>query len=277
MTEPLHWPNVPPTTWPPPSAKRWVLTSLPLTMVILALLVAFRMSGSSGWWLAAILVFSIVVVPAARVRAGDWERRRIATRIDAGVPPWDAAGHWRHAGVRTQFQRPGWRRWFVVVPVMALFQGLFGGATWWFYVAFVGALPLAVVTLRGILTGRAGVHWLHTPCRTGEPATFAVSVDLSGSDASELRVWLRSVRTTPATMWSAPQARVLGIHSPDGVPPDSAGPAEEVLVTFDIPSNAPGTDLAAREPTHWEVVVVARTSWGRIEEVVPVPVYAVPA
>lgn len=141
------------------------------------------------------------------------------------------------------------------------------------------ALPLiwlvAVVGPR-IERGRLVVAWPELPQRTGARVTFHVATSPGGARIDCVRVFLRCVRIRrglllPLEAWNARLAWVAEARLPLGA---YVGPETHLRAEFDVPADAPSTDLYADDAVRWEVLVLGTVGAADYAQSVDVPVYS---
>jgi hypothetical protein len=238
----------------------------------------------------------VTVVWAAReLRHLVGERRRRAR----GGAVWWRDREWPARGVERRIS-PGIRGSSVtvtltVVATFALCAGTFAyaGGMWDRYqrlkdlwvptsaAVVLAAWVLPLIWLVFLLVPRLGrgqlvVSWPEFPQRTDGRCTFHVGVSPGGATISGVRVFLRCVRVRhrpylPLTAWNARLASAAEARLPLN---SHVGPETEVVATFDVPADAPPTDLHADDSVRWEVLVLGTVGASDLALAVPVPVYA---
>jgi hypothetical protein len=206
--------------------------------------------------------------------------RRWARRRPPGTAPWESDRAWRRDGdirrsiarelpVSTQVTLA-----FVLVASFAVFVIGIGSLC----SVITGALLIGIVLViaRAWIRGGVEVRWDEFPMRTGTRVRFHVATTAGGASMPEFGVVLRCIETR-----EVPGDIDVSTHAAAIIPcitrgPLATGPEEFVTVEFDIPANAPGTDLGRRgQERYWELVVMGTTAWGTIAEAIIVPIYAV--
>jgi hypothetical protein len=195
--------------------------------------------------------------------------------------PWERDRNWpRDRAVRTAFLRelePGAIAVTLLLVVGALLMPQMGtftsGHLVWISLAAAG---VAAYLARDWLVGGLQVRWDEFPMRTGTRVRLHVAMTAGGTSMSEFSASLRCVESAPISEDLDSAARVAACVPCATPGPLAAGPDEFVTVEFDIPADAPGTDLSCRgDERYWELVVMGTTAWGRIAETFVVPIYAV--
>ena len=135
---------------------------------------------------------------------------------------------------------------------------------------------LVVVVGPRLGCGRLAVAWLELPQRTGTRVAFHVGTSPGGARIDGVRVFLRCVRTRsrpllPLTSWNARLAWVAEARLPLGA---HVGPETHLRVAFDVPADAPSTDLHADDAVRWELLVLGTVAGTDYAQGVDVPVYA---
>lgn len=172
------------------------------------------------------------------------------------------AGAWRLGGMYTQ--RPedwGW------TPTSALVEV----AAW--------ALPLAwllVALVPRLGRGRLVVSWPTFPQFSGGRCSFHVGTSPGGARIDGVRVFLRCIRVRnrpflPLATWNSRLAWVAEARFPLGA---YAGPESHLRVEFDVPADAPSTDLHAADAVRWELLILGTVGATDYADCVDVPVYA---
>jgi hypothetical protein len=140
-------------------------------------------------------------------------------------------------------------------------------------------LPLAwllVIVVPRLGRGRLVVAWPQIPQNTGTRCTFHVGTSPGGARIDCVRVFLRCVRSRarpllPVADWGARLAWVAEARLPLAA---YAGPQRHLVAQFDVPADAPPTDLNARDAVRWEVLVLGTVGGADYADAVVVPVYA---
>lgn len=143
----------------------------------------------------------------------------------------------------------------------------------------VWALPLVwllIVLVPRIGRGRLLVAWPSFPQRTGGRCAFHVGTSPGGARIDSVRVFLRCIRTPsrpflPLATWNARLLWVGEARLPLGA---YAGPQRHLVAMFDVPAEAPPTDLHAKDAVRWEVLVLGTVGGADYADSVIVPVYA---
>lgn len=124
--------------------------------------------------------------------------------------------------------------------------------------------------------GQFVVSWPSLPQRTGGRCAFHVATSPGSTRIDSVRVFLRCIRTRhrtflPLAAWNARlvwarEARLrLGAY---------VGPESHLVAEFDVPADAPPTDLHAKDAVRWEVLVLGTVAGTEYADSVLVPVYA---
>ena len=207
--------------------------------------------------------------------------RREVARV--GAAPWAASGLWNPDGttltspVRARYGQRGadplnTRTLLGIAALVVLnLMPTFG---WRCVVLAVYVLGIALVRPRKPVAAR--IAFAKFPSFVGERARFRVTLARRppAEPFDEVSFTLRCVSETRRLGgWVWPQTRCIAEIS--GVPAATAardtGPYE---IEFDLPADAPGTDLLGRPAVYWELVVEATSPWWRYEQAFQVPVYA---
>jgi hypothetical protein len=209
--------------------------------------------------------------------------RRFGRREPRGGPAWERDRAWgRDAEVRSPWQRCSLRgvsflaAWTLFSAWMVMRRN--GVMSPSIYIAAGCGVFVAVAMTRAWLQGGVEVRWPEFPTRTGMRARFHVATTAGGTSVPVLSVALRCVASRRGEGGSQSEASIVS-ELPCATPgPLAAGPDEFVTVEFDVPADAPGTDLSRRgDERYWELVVLGTTAWGKIAETFVVPIYAADA
>lgn len=211
----------------------------------------------------------------------DASLRRAVRR--AGAAPWRARGLWNErattlAGPIRQRSAPDgadWRDQRLVAGTATLVVLAVVPDYVWRFAVVIAFLVIARF-IRPKTCAAARVELQKSPYFTGERATFRVS--LAGRAPAEpfdtVQFLLRCVVETPRLRgWARPDARCV-VAMPAVAVTRAADGTESHVVAFDVPADAPGTDLLARGPVYWELVVQAASPAWTYEQAFRVPVYA---
>jgi hypothetical protein len=140
------------------------------------------------------------------------------------------------------------------------------------------ALPLiwlAVVVGPRLGRGRLVVAWPELPQRTGARVAFHVATSPGGARIDGVRVFLRCVRTRsrpllPLRTWNARLAWVGEARLPLNA---YVGPETHLRAEFDVPADAPSTDMHADDAVRWKLLVLGTVGAADYAQSVDVPVY----
>ncbi len=220
-----------------------------------------------GLWLAVAVAGVCLVV------------RRFARRRLAAAAPWTNDRPWRRDG---DVRRSLWSELppttiltVAVVAFVHLAVATTAPGTLYHYIVALLSIGIVVVILRAWLRGGVQVRWDAFPLRTGSRARFHIAVTAGGSSMSQFAARLRCIHPTYRPGDLGISLNVLEVPcATSGTL--AAGPEEFVTIEFDIPADAPGTDLSRRgEERYWALAIVGTTAWGKIAETFVVPIYAV--
>jgi len=146
---------------------------------------------------------------------------------------------------------------------------------WWLclpFAAFVTATLWRMWRLHG--DGTSHVTYTKFPFAPGERVTLHFGVSDGGVRFTELEFALRHVRevATGPLGWRHGAFTTFECvdRRPSGVVP---APGDEVIVEFDVPTDAPGTSLSSALPHYWVLDVTGRTASGEFRESFLVPIY----
>lgn len=241
--------------------------------------------GPDDWGLGVIAWLLLSIVGATWfVRSR--ERRRVPA-----AAPWERDRKWPRGGeARGGIERGlspwRWASLWIIIPILHAAGGLLvlgwgGVVSPGLFAAFAVSVVLVVFVVlltRAWLQGGVELRWDDFPMRTGTRVRFHVATTTGGSSMPEFTATLRCVETRSGAFdIERPTEIVCSVpRATNG--PLAAGPEEFVTVEFDIPADAPGTDLdRPGDERYWELVVLGTTAWGKIAESFVVPVYAVAA
>ncbi len=226
--------------------------------------------GGAAWLIASI----VGAVYFVRWR----DRRRTSESA-----PWERDRSWPRNGEVRSAPLPGvGARELAFVPVLAAGGWL---VLWHGAGGLSGKIVACVVTTGALLwcarswfAGGVQARWVEFPMRTGTRVCIHVATTRGASSMSEFVAFLRCVETRRLSCYVDSAAQVVASVACATPGPLAAGPDEFVIAEFDIPADAPGTDLSRPgEERYWELVVLGTTAWGKIAETSVVPIYADPA
>lgn len=245
----------------------------------------FRMPG----FIALLAAFACVNVPGG-VR--DALRSRACAARAAWHPdaPWLADHPWDSKGTTVSVlqrmlapgdkQRNRGRRFLVFFSGMYCVIELVSGDTPWI-AATSGGVFLFLVSWRwwrehGI--GDGHVWYSRFPFHPGEKVTLYFGMSEGGATFERATFHLRAIEETTHGGLGVPNSTVVTWMAREHRPPGPLpGPRTDVQLAFDLPDDAPGTQLSAVDPHYWVLEVVANTSAGPYFESFLVPIYARPA
>jgi hypothetical protein len=260
--------------------QRGVWTGVQITLLTVFAIPGSLRTPTTAWPFVAVPASLALLLAAWR-----WWSARVAARVAQQTPrPWESDRPWHRAGTppresaclltiigATAYGCIGWR---VVGRLIGRGGGMGGDVL--AALAAVGAAGIGVMSARAASNEpRVELLFDEFPLRTGSRIRLHVATSAGGPTLTTLCTALRAVRS-PGTGWfghPAPPA-VVAIVEP-AVEPAGTGPEEFVTLEFDIPADAPGTQLTPGDETHWELVVLGDTAHGPFSASVIVPIYAV--
>lgn len=233
-----------------------------------------------------ILVGSIVAVRAIR---GSVLRRR--SLRNPGLP-WKTDHRWNLAGA----DDGGYRRplrllvvialiGFFVVPFhLILFSDGFGGDGLWIVWTFVigvdlvlliGLIQTAYMLVRAARFGRCRVRFPHFPLCLGDTVELYFEGTRALRRRNVLAAELLCIRERLETTGSGDSRTTRHAHEVlhDDSKRFSTDPAGRATLRFDLPADAPPTDLLGDPPHYWELVVTAEIEGIDYEGIFLMPVY----
>jgi hypothetical protein len=259
------------------------------TMLALAppLVVILVLGLSRPGWTVPALAGTGAVLFAVWFRGGPsaWIRRRRVRVARRRHPrePWFWERAWDPKGESlSPFARSAMRKWLMgallAMPVIALWltATLTAGRRAWLLDALACAvtIALAVALWRLHGAGTTRVSFASFPFHPGERASFHVGTSDGGATFQRVEFHLRHVQEFPGgfadSTFRHHVTRDLVVSRPPGRLP---GPDQDVIVSFDLPDDAPPTRLSARPPSYWVLDILANTTSGPFCESFLVPVY----
>lgn len=231
--------------------------------------------------------FVFVLVPVAMLRVvltSQAASRRFVARPAGQGPPWTWDYPWQPDGMGPDYKARGGGSlgMLAVLSLIALFNIALSAPSWIFRIIILAFDALGLLILYSWVTTlinavrfrRTTIAWRTFPAHRGEPlqatVRFAAPIEAKGPAS----VTLRCLRDTPDTAQ----------HTAGAVRPASifretrefttSGPLESLDLTFQVPSDLPGTDLNREDAVYWQVVVRVPVSGPDFEAVFLAPVYA---
>jgi len=262
----------------------------PLHLVVAGAGLIAAIAGAAWWWsdpsartlssILAVMGASLAVWFGPRGLGVRWRRRkRHEARAAHPDRPWMWTGDFdRSIDERTAFSRllhDVSTYMGVAAIAFVCFRPLGVGADAWPMVAAVSVLS-GFRIWNVAFAGDSELRWERFDVRAGQRLTARFATSRSGASFETIQFRLRRYEERAGKRVSA-LSHVVATHEakyrlPADIPPP--GPDEAVLAHFDVPADAPPTDLLGDVPSWWELEVSGQTSCGAYQEHFRAPVFA---
>jgi hypothetical protein len=239
------------------------VTSVTLSWGGIVAFIVVRSRGASDWWARR---------RRMRQRAADAERTWTWDRL------WDERGEKR---TFVRYLGTGWMFAGRVVALFTLISLRLPRLPESIAIQIALAVPTALWlgnTWRVLGMGNVYVGFRRFPFHPGERAEFTCGVSEGGADIRGATLTLRHFRESRDGTGSGGGLPLctFAVEEAGGPTPRDFVHGVDQGVSFDVPSDAPGTVISSAHPSYWEVELRGTTKLGLYEERFLVPIYARP-
>jgi hypothetical protein len=236
------------------------------------------------------LVFMLVALRMLQIAltgADHADRRRRAS--SKGAAPWKADYPWRPEGMDPDYVDPGGSALGVVamLGLIGLFNVAWASDSWIFRAVIIlfdllGLLILVDALLKvwqRVRHRRPRVRWTTFPAYLGGRLEGVVEFGRPLAARGPVEVKLRCVqdeevvREDPEDGHRHVSEEPFIVYTQTREVPAGDGPLRSLPLAFDVPDDLPGTDLARKLPTYWQVTVQVPLTGPDFDTVFLAPVY----